>query len=196
MKLRGLQLVLSIGRQSSPTSKGYTLVELLSVIGILGVLCAIALPSFLGILNQTKINLLAEQVRQSLKEAQLQAISEGQSYIIQFRKTNQGLQVTRYPAGSEPGTWQNLSANITPNQLLFDIPESPENGFTFTPEGDAQHPGLVFLAMGNLEQPQVNTRRCVNVMNSEYGGSYFQINKDSACHLTPNQDAMMTPNSQ
>jgi type II secretory pathway pseudopilin PulG len=153
--------------------------------GILGILAAIALPSFLGVLNETKINLLAEQIRQSLKEAQLQAISEQQSYIVQFRKTHQGLQVTRYPDGSEPQTWQNLSTSIPPTQLIFEIPESFNGTFTFMPGGDTQYPGKVFLAVGSLEQVQSSTRRCINVMNSQYGGSYFQINKDSACELNP-----------
>lgn len=184
MKRCRLPLALTIGCLFSPSDRGYTLIELLIVMGILGILSAIALPSFLNVLNQTKIDLLAEQVRQALKEGQLQAISEGQSYTIQFRKTEQGLQVTRYPADSQPGTWQSLSANIPPNQLIFNISESPEGTFTFTPEGETQY-SKVLLAIGNANQPQANTRRCINVINSQYGSSYFQINKDSACDASP-----------
>lgn len=185
---------------------GFTLIELLSAIAILGTLAAITVPSLLNIIDQANINLLAEQVRQSLKAAQQQAISEGYSYRVTFRHTTQGLQVNHSPVNSEeefpgimsssdsptlsangePQTWQNLSTNIPADQLIFSITDSPNNTITFTPEGDTEYHSKIFLAIGNLEQPKVNTRRCVNIVNSESGGSYFQLDKDLACDTAPN----------
>ncbi len=207
MKLHGFKLALSSARRASPSNQGFTLVELLIAIAVLGILAAIAIPSLLNLVNQTKINLLAEQIRQSLKQAQQQAISEEQSYSVTFRQMPQGLQVKYSPADSQPelqgikssnpplakspvrskaGTWQNLSSSIPLDQLIFSVTDLPNNTITFTPEGDIEYPTKVFLALGNQAEPRVNTRRCINVTNSESGGSYFQIDKDLACDLSPN----------
>lgn len=190
----------------SPDS-GFTVLELLIAIAILGILAAIAIPSFLNLIDEAKINLLSEQVRQSLKQAQQQAIVDGQSYAVTLRKTPQGLQVGYSPVtpesnstppfmsnssvapspnNPEPQTWQKLNSSISPDQLIVAILDSPSNTLIFTPEGDTEFPGRVFLAMGKQENPRVNTRRCVRVLNSDSGGSYFQIDKDLACDLTPN----------
>lgn len=214
MKLRRFKLPRSLVHHSLPTNQGFTVLELLIIIAISSILVAIAFPSFLNIVDETKINLLAEQVRQSLKEAQQQAISEGYSYSVTFRKTPQGLQVNHSPINvelesqrfmssegsppaplidSEPQNWQELSTSIPPDRLIFIIPDSFTNRITFMPEGNADYPTRVFLAIGDSGQPRVNTRRCINIINSEAGGSYFQIDKDLACDLSPNPSGFMEP---
>jgi len=213
MNLHRFRLPLLLCCRSSSTTKGFTLVELLIAIAVLGILAAIAIPSLLNVIDETKINLLAEQVRQSLKQAQQQAIWEQQTYMVRFRKTSQGLQVDYFPYEPEsalqsdvstdmpprpsvipePQSWRNLNSTISPDQLIFTIPESPNNSLIFTPEGDIQFPSKVFLALGSPDNPRVNTRRCVNVLNSESGGSYFQVDKDLACDANPNLSPYLTP---
>jgi type II secretory pathway pseudopilin PulG len=155
------------------------------VIAIVGILAAIAIPSFLKFLDETKINLLAEQVRQFLREAQLQAIGDGTSYAVRFQQNELGLQVASFPIGSQPESWTTLSTGIAAEELIFSMPESPDNTLIFRPQGDAELPGRVFLAIGTPEAPRTNTQRCVNVMNRDLGESYFEVNKNFACETHP-----------
>jgi prepilin-type N-terminal cleavage/methylation domain-containing protein len=213
MKRRWLEHFFLIPCHSSSHNKGFTLFELLIVVAILSILCAIAIPSFVNLVDETRINLLTEQVRQSLKEAQRQAILDRSYYKVTFRKTEQGLQVSYSPTDStpvnsgniphsndtpfsvppEPQTWRKLTSSIPPNQLIFTIPDSPNNTIIFTPQGDIEFSSKVFMAMGNLQEPRVNTRRCVSIINSDSGGSYFQIDKDLACDANPNGAPFMLP---
>lgn len=168
------------------SSAGYTAIELLVITMILGILAAISIPSFLKLLEETKINLLAEQVRQFLQDAQCQAIGDGRSYAVRFQKNEMGLQVASFPLGSQPQTWTTLSAGISPEELIFSMPESPDNTMTFRPQGDAEYPGRVFLALGTPEAPKTYTQRCVNVINRQLAESYFEVNEQLACDVSAN----------
>jgi Tfp pilus assembly protein FimT len=173
------------------TSAGYTAIELLIIIVILGILAAIIVPNFLKFLDESKINLLAEQVRQFLRDAQLQAIGDGTSYVIRFQKTPDGLQVASFPPGSQPQSWTMLSSGIHADELIFSM-DTPDSTLTFRPQGDTEFPGRVFLAMGTPEAPKTYTQRCVKVINRELGESYFEVDKHLACDTSMN-DTMMSP---
>lgn len=180
-------------RPSQPLNQGFTLIELLVVIGVMGILAAIAIPNFISLVNQTRVNLLAEQIRQSLKEAQQRAILEGYNYTVYFRETDAGIQVAQSPYPTAPREWKTLSPNIPAEQLIFTIPDSSNNSLTFTPNGNVEYEALVFVAMGTEEQTQVSTRRCINVLNQRNGMSYVQINQDTACEIAPNISPYLQP---
>ncbi|MBD1997456.1 GspH/FimT family pseudopilin [Leptolyngbya sp. FACHB-541] len=193
MKLHQLRVSERSDRPPQHFSQGFTLIELLVVICVMGVLAAIAIPNFISLVNQTRVNLLAEQIRQSLKEAQQQAISEGYNYTVHFRKTDTGIQVAQSPYTTEPREWKTLSPNIPADRLIFTIPDSSNNSLTFTPDGTVEYEALVFVALGNEDQLQVSTRRCINVLNRRGGISYVQINQATACEIAPNISPYLQP---
>ena len=57
--------------------KGFTLVELLAVIAILAILVIIALPNVMGMFNQARINSFTTEVKNILKQAGQQWVTDG-----------------------------------------------------------------------------------------------------------------------
>ena len=61
-----------------PTNKrGFTLVEIMVIVGILGLMAAIAVPSFNGYMRANRIDVTADQIASDLALARSMAVSEG-----------------------------------------------------------------------------------------------------------------------
>lgn len=66
-------------RLNAPSSKGFTLPEMLAVVVIIGILAAIFVPSFLAWLNNQRIKDALVKVEGTFKEAQREAIRNGKN---------------------------------------------------------------------------------------------------------------------
>lgn len=69
-------------------SQGFTLIEVIIIMMIIGILSVIAAPSFLGLLNRAKVNDAVVKVRGALQEAQTEAIRRGKSCDVNLDTTN------------------------------------------------------------------------------------------------------------
>ncbi|MBT9464957.1 GspH/FimT family pseudopilin [Hydrogenophaga sp.] len=63
-------------------SKGLTLIELMVVVAMLGVLAALAAPSFADMLRRMRVESMREELQASLANARVEAISRGQSVVL------------------------------------------------------------------------------------------------------------------
>ncbi len=70
------------------SSSGFTLIEMLVTIIIIGVIAAIAAPNFLGLLNRNRANQAMRQVEGAIKEAQRQALRTGKECTIKIDTTD------------------------------------------------------------------------------------------------------------
>jgi prepilin-type N-terminal cleavage/methylation domain-containing protein len=70
---------------------GFNLIEILVVTIIIGILAAIAVPNFLGLLRRNQVNAALATLHGAIKETQRQAIRQGRSCRIDFDLTNNKL---------------------------------------------------------------------------------------------------------
>jgi len=98
-------------RTYSNRQAGFTFIELLVVIIIVGVLSAIAAPGWLGFVQQRRAGAASDAMVRAIQEAQSLAKTRKLSYSISFRNEGGVPQVAIYP-------YKNTSGNdIDPNNL-------------------------------------------------------------------------------
>ncbi len=82
---------------SKPSARGFTVIELLSVIGIMLIITAIATPSFYYWLPTYRLSSGARQVAADLQLARMKAISQNTTYRLNF------ISVTQYQLERDAG---------------------------------------------------------------------------------------------
>lgn len=128
--VKALQQLLSARcqRRAAPTSaqSGFTLIEMLAVLIIVGVLSAIASPSWIAFTNRQRVNVANDAVLRSLQQAQREAKRTKLSYSVSFMSVQEQVpRVVIHPAAVMPDSsdlrWTNLGENIAlkPGQVLL-----------------------------------------------------------------------------
>ena len=170
-------------------NRGFTLVEMIAVAVIVGIVAALAAPSLLGVLNQTRVKEGVGQVESAIREAQKQARRRGRTCKIKFvTRTIDGKsrQVVSVVEDTDPD--ETVAADFYNGCLLSErflpVDVSINSGsiskITFTGKGNtiADSQGIIIVS-----HTTVDTKKCVQI-----SGSLGNI-------ITGDYDASSTPPS-
>ncbi len=115
------KLPIKVLSAKSKQSSGFTLIEVLVTIAIVGILSAIAAPSWLGFVARQRLNKANDSVLAALREAQQQAKKTKRSYSVSIQLDNNDIpQISVHP-GTTPSNWRNIGNDleIKPGTILL-----------------------------------------------------------------------------
>jgi len=95
------------------SSQGFTLIEMLVIVAIIGILSAIVAPSFLGLLNRNKVRNAVVNLQGALQEAQRESLRKSKTCTVNIPSGSSNPTVTG-PSGS-------AYCLITGDRILKDI---------------------------------------------------------------------------
>jgi type IV fimbrial biogenesis protein FimT len=73
-----------MGNKIAGKESGFTLMELILVVVVMGIVAAIAIPAFMGFLPGMRVNGAARQIMSDLMDARMEAVKQNHEYKVFF----------------------------------------------------------------------------------------------------------------
>ncbi|MCU0541938.1 MAG: prepilin-type N-terminal cleavage/methylation domain-containing protein [Oscillatoriaceae cyanobacterium Prado104] len=128
---------------SKKKDSGFTILELLVIVILLGTLAAIAAPGWLGFINRQRVRTVNDRVFQSLRAAQSEAKRTKSSVMIVFNAVDPP--TVTIGSNTQP---LNAEGEIKPGQVKLVAQANGDNGIN----------SITFDYQGNIESPTIASR--------------------------------------
>ena len=163
-------------------TKGFTLIETLATVVIIGIVAAIAAPNLLGLMNATRVKQGIAQVEGAIKEGQKQAIRLGKRCQVNIDTANKRITAQTVEAtpvncllnNRELNDSLEIETNDTDTAIIFSSKGTPDNTtesifVVHMPNGTSERrclvitPGLGIMRTGeyNIDPATLNVINCV-----------------------------------
>ena len=126
-----------------PEARGFTLIEILIVIGILGLITAISYPSILNVMAVRNLDNTTRQVQATLQQTKLRAIDAKVLHRVRFYQSDGGYWVYEMERFQSDGTWIRVPGS--PRKTILQTLE-----VTMDLPVDGSDPVIVFSPIGTV----------------------------------------------
>jgi type II secretory pathway pseudopilin PulG len=142
------------GRTTEPTA-GFTLLEILIILAVLGILCAIVSPSWLMFINNHRLKVSVDRAYWAMELARSNAKRDKISWQASFKEVGENVQVAVHPAHITPAQvpanqWKNLEEKIKIHTAINDKGKSETSLLKINESNKATDKGTIRRAMFNF----------------------------------------------
>ncbi|MEM7593320.1 MAG: type II secretion system protein [Cyanobacteria bacterium P01_A01_bin.83] len=152
------------------SNKGFTLVEMLAALVIVGIIAALAVPNLLGMLNQTRVKDGLGQVEGAIREAQKLARRKGQACRIRFTTNAAGNSIVQIAPDDGTTSFSgcllsnrelkdSVSFDLLVGDSLVDIDSTNPIELTFSSKGNPDNQRIMVIS----HEQTPTTQKCIQI---------------------------------